>query len=174
MKTYKLLLLLAALLLFSVNAYSSYRCIMPGTPTIELKKATAVFSGKVIAQEYQKVINASDKDSGAERLFVKLKADRWWKGSGDSEVILRTSIIRFPNGITEMMAEDFYFDTNENYLVYANYYKGSLATSACKRTKKLFKATDELKELGEGFLPVSATIVNLLESSKNFPFWNNK
>ncbi len=174
MKTYKLLLLFTALLLFSVNAHSSYRCIKPGTPTVELKKASAVFSGKVIAQEYQKVINASDKDLGEERLVIKLKADRWWKGSGDSEVILRTSIVKLPNGITEMWAEDFFFDTNESYLVYASYYKGSLATSKCTRTKKLSEAKDELKELGEGFLPVSATIINLLEPSENFPFWNNK
>jgi hypothetical protein len=153
MKFYKPLVFLATFLFFSTNTILAFDCPLPGTPSEELKRATAVFTGKVIETERRKITDASDEDFGAERLFVRLKVDKWWKGSGNNEVVLRTSLVYFPNGTTKQFGEDFFFNTYQNYIVYASYYKGSLATSGCTRTSELNKAEEDLKELGEGFLP---------------------
>lgn len=153
MKIHKLIFLITALLFFSVNAYSSYRCIKPGTASQELESAAVVFSGKVIEQEYLKITDPSNSDFGGERLTVKLKVDRWWKGSIDNEIVLHTSEVRFLNGITSFFSEDFHFNFGESYLVYAFYYKDAFRTNGCTRTKLLSKAEEDIKELGEGYLP---------------------
>ncbi len=141
--------LFALLLLAQINVFA---CDCPSRTFAEaLEKSTAVFSGKVIAQEYQKITDASDKDFGAEVLTVKLKVDKWWKGSGDSDVVLKTLTVR--NGWIRRNSCDFFFKAEESYLVYAGFYKDWLRTGACSRTKELTGAGEDVKELGEGFLP---------------------
>jgi hypothetical protein len=142
---------LFALLLFTQINVFACDC---GSRTVadELKHSTEVFSGKIIAQEYQKINDTSDEDFGAEVLFIKIKVDRWWKGNGNSEVVLRSLDAKWAskyrkNGCT------FDFTTNDSYLIYANNYKNSLVTNLCKRTNKLPQAGEDLKQLGEGFLP---------------------
>ena len=127
-------------------------CPVPGTPTKELKRATAVFSGKVIDTERRKITDASSEDFGGEQLFVKLKVARWWKGGGDSDIVLRTSTVYFPD-TTKEYGEGFRFSDGETYLVYAFYFNGAYGTSGCTRTAKLSEAGEDLKELGEGFPP---------------------
>ena len=135
--------------------------LLPGVPGFEcppppkvrqaLATATAVFSGKVVSQEYVDVhTDSSDKASEPKAVVVKLKAERWWKGNGSREVLLYTSVRKYPSGTTSMMADDFTFRQDESYLVYAYGPEKELRTSRCTRTKKLADAEDDLRELGAG------------------------
>jgi len=155
MKTYKYLFLVAILMFFTVNTLLAAECPVFGTPSEELKDADAVFSGKVIAKELRKITDASSEDFGGKRLFVKLKVNRWWKGSGDDEIVLQTSIVYFADTMKEY-GEGFRFQNSESYLVYAFYYNGAFGTSGCKRTRILSEVDGDLKELGEGFPPKTA------------------
>jgi hypothetical protein len=156
MKFYKPLVFIAIFLSFSINTILAFDCPRPGTPTEELKRATAVFAGKVIERQMIKITDTSNEDFGGERLHVKLKIDKWWKGNGESEVLLQTSRVYFPNG-TYRAGEDFFFNTNQSYLVYAFYYNGAFGTSGCTRTRELSKVDEDLKNLGEWFQPKEET-----------------
>src|SRR4028118_1063403 len=128
MKINKLLLLITLLFLFGLKTILACDCRGGRNFTTEEFKNTAeVFSGKVIAQEYQVITDASDRDFGLEVLIVKLKANRWWKGSGNSEVVLRTETARM--GAIRRSSCDFLFKTEESYLVFAGFNKGWLRTS---------------------------------------------
>jgi hypothetical protein len=126
------------------------RCFMPRAVSEELEKSDAVFTGKVIAEEYQPVKPTSDD---GEVLTVKLAVERWWKGEMKKEVTLYTQTIRYPNGMTSFMEEDFCFQVGMRYLVYASDTAGKLRTNGCRRTKSLVQADDDLRELGEGRPP---------------------
>lgn len=153
MKFGKSLIIVLTLLFFGAGTARSFDCASPETPAKELKRATAVFAGKVVETRLAKITDASDEDFGGERVYVLLKVDRWWKGSGEQEVTLRTSRVYFPDGTYKEMAEGFNFSTGQSYLVYAFFYNGALGTSGCTRTTELSKAEEDLKELGESFLP---------------------
>ncbi len=85
--------------------------------------------------------------------MIKFSVERWWKGSGEEEVLLHTGVSRFPGGYTRIAGEDFKFKVGEEYLVYAFGENESLATDQCARTTKLEKADEDLQALGEGRLP---------------------
>ncbi len=153
MKKCKLIFFTTLFLLFSISTIPATDCRAVGKPSVELKRATAVFSGKVIAFERQYISDEKDVDFGGEALLVRIKVDRWWKGSnGTNEVVLRTGTAYFPNA-TKRTSEDFKFLDEESYLVYAYTYKENLMTDGCSRTITLSKAEEDLKELGEGFQP---------------------
>lgn len=128
------------------------RCFIPQKPTVELGKAKAVFTGKVIGREYVKEI-FSEEGVTAERLVIKIAVERVWKGDVSKEVSMYTSQVRHPNGLTSMMAEDFNFADDKRYFIYAFGTFDRLQTSGCTRTREVEKAGDDLKELGEGFEP---------------------
>ena len=140
-------LLLAVFFIFSSEP--GMRCVTPGTAAQELKKSSVVFAGKVIERRYIKEEGSSETDVG-ERMVIKLAVEQIWKGEIDDEVLLFTSEIRYPNGITSMMAEDFHFKDEERYLVYANGEPKRLSTSGCTRTKEFAEAENDLNELNEG------------------------
>lgn len=150
-----ILLSLSLFVLLLPARINVFACDCPGRTLAEaLEKSTVVFSGKAIALEYQKITDAADKDFGLEVLTVRLKVDKWWKGSGDSEVVLKTSTVKnLREGWTRNSSCDFSFKAEEDYLIYAEFYKGWLGTSACSRTRVLAEAVKDVKELGEGFLP---------------------
>ena len=151
MKIYKLLFLITVLLLFSANEIQAHNC--PSRTLLdEFKSSAAVFSGKVVAQEYKRLPDTIYSDPDIKFLHVKLKVDRWWKGSGDVEVIVLPGLAK-GKGYTLRSGETFYFTSNESYLVFATASKGSLLTNDCSRTKTLVKAEEDLKVLGEGFPP---------------------
>lgn len=173
MRMRNLLFLITLVFIFSINTILANDCRSRGTLKEEFNNTAEVFSGKVIAQEYQEITNAADKDFGLQSLVVKIKVDRWWKGSGNGEVFLRTGTKR--KGWTLRSGSDFFFKTGENYLVFAGVYKNWLETNNCTRTKELFRADEDLKELGAGF-SANETILNCpaitivrkkSESSKN-------
>jgi hypothetical protein len=153
MKKCKLILFTTLFLLFSINTIPATDCRGVGTPSAELKRATAVFSGKVIAFEHQYISDEKDVDFSGEALLVRIKVDSWWKGSNNTnEVVLRTGTVCF-SGATKRTGEDFKFLGGESYLVYAYTYQENLMTNGCTRTKTLSKAEEDLKELGEGVQP---------------------
>ena len=149
-------------LLFSVGS----ACPPPVSVTMSIKNSTAVFSGEVISEEYRDVKEDSlGEPKEAKALFIKLKVKRWWKGNSAEEVELFTSVRKYPNGTTSVMAEDFVFHQGESYLVYAYGPEERLRTDGCKRTRKLADAEDDLLELGEGTAPERKGVGRLLYRS---------
>ncbi len=120
----------------------------------ELTNATAVFSGKVIAEEYRPVVPpTAETPEGSEVLVITIMVDRWWKGDGKAEAEMYTSITKLPNGLRQMYAEDFHFEIGKSYLVYAYGQPDRLNTDVCKLTRKIEDAADQLREIGEGEAP---------------------
>jgi hypothetical protein len=102
-------------------------CAWPGSPREELQRKDAVFSGEVTS------IN---------RERIEFKVEKLWKGHR-----ARKASIRY-----EQSDCTYLFVVGKKYLVYANG-KEILETDKCTRTKELDKASDDLKELGEGKEP---------------------
>lgn len=149
---WKSIFLAAFLLLFNLNSNAVAECQGPRSVSEELQRADAVFSGKVIAEEYQLI--ETGEDAGAKALVIKLRVDRWWKGADTEEVYLYTTFRKLPNGNSTEFAEDFRFRQGERYLVYAFEFEGKLQTNQCHRTSVLSKAEEDLRELGEGREPI--------------------
>ena len=143
-----------ASLLIQNNVAIANRCFMHGSVKEEFKIATAVFSGKVVSEEYRPVTSsAGDQPEGSEVLTVKLSVDRYWKGNVGDEVDMYTTVTKLPGGLIQSYAEDFHFELGEEYLIYAFGPSDKLRTNVCKRTAKIERAKDDLRELGEGKIP---------------------
>jgi hypothetical protein len=102
-------------------------CAWPGSPREELRRKDAVFSGEVTS------IN---------RERIEFKVEKFWKGPRAKKVSIRY----------ELSDCTYLFVAGKKYLVYA-FGKEILETDKCTRTKELDKASDDLKELGEGKEP---------------------
>ncbi len=150
MSRWQAIALASAILAGGAEPASTARCFIPVSVSEELQKSDAVFAGKVIAEEYRPLKTASDR---GEVLTVRIAVEKWWKGGKSDEVILYTSTIRYPGGITSFLDHDFHFRVGERYLVYASGDSDSLRTNGCRRTKKLGSADDDLQQLGEGKAP---------------------
>jgi hypothetical protein len=132
------------------------RCFMlenDGIPE-QLQRAIAVFSGRVIAQEYKPLTTLTrGQVDGTKVLVVKLAVAEWWKGDLGEEVEMYTSVVKYPDGSTTFYAEDFNFELGKEYLVFASGLMEQLRTDICQGTKKIEFAEKDIKELGEGKLP---------------------
>jgi hypothetical protein len=128
---------------------------LPERVDYELKRATAVFSGKVIAKVYQPVKNPAEHPAGSEELITKIAVDRWWKGEGREEIEMHNGEIKYPNGVVLLpIPENNYpFEVEKAYLVYAFSEAYRLQPSACSLTQPLEQAAEQLRILGEGKLP---------------------
>jgi hypothetical protein len=104
-------------------------CGSPGSPSEELQRNDAVFSGEVISR-------------GFKSAKVEFNVEKSWKGPRARKISLKYigSGCNYP------------FVVGKKYLVYARG-KEILETDVCTRTKDLDKASDDLKELGEGKEP---------------------
>jgi hypothetical protein len=104
-------------------------CARPGNPREELRRRDAVFSGEVISRDLKSA-------------KVEFKVLKFWKGPRAKKISLKyiESTCTYP------------FVVGKKYLVYASG-KEILETHICTRTKELDKASDDLKELGEGKEP---------------------
>lgn len=109
-------------------------CIPPGSPTEELAKSTAVFSGKVL--------NIS-RDGYADK--VTFDVEKIWKGVSEKNVIVATA--------TEGAMCGFGFRKNEKYIVYASG-ENPLSTNLCSRTRLLTLADTDISVLGIGKSPI--------------------
>ncbi len=104
-------------------------CALPGNPREELQRKDAVFSGEVISRDFKSA-------------KVEFEVEKFWKGPRAKKISLKYigSDCTYP------------FVVGKKYLVYA-FGKEILETDNCTRTKDLDKASDDLKELGEGKEP---------------------
>ena len=104
-------------------------CAMPGNPREELQRSDAVFSGEVISRDFKSA-------------KVEIRVEKFWKGPRAKKISLK------------YIGSDctYQFVVGKKYLVYA-YGKEILSTHVCTRTKDLDKASDDLKEIGEGKEP---------------------
>jgi hypothetical protein len=104
-------------------------CQQSGSPREELKRVDAVFSGEVINVNWEK---------------IEFKVEKIWKGPRTKRISVKHR--------DELSDCTYVFVVGKKYLVYA-FGKEVLATHICTRTKELDKASDDLKELGEGKEP---------------------
>ena len=154
MRNYKLILILVTLPFCLQGVDAGSECPPWGSVRMSLSNSTAVFSGEVVSEEYRDTkTDAWGEPAEAKALVVKLKVNRWWKGSGAEEVYLLTSVRKFPDGRTSLLADDFFFRKGESYLVYAYGPEENLQTDGCTRTRGLAEAGEDLSELGEGTVP---------------------
>ena len=102
-------------------------CSWPGSPREELQRKDVVFSGEV---------------TGINRERIEFKVEKLWKGRRAGKLSIRY----------EQSDCTYLFVVGKKYLVYA-YGKEILEMDICTRTKELDKASDDLKELGEGKEP---------------------
>ena len=147
----KELILAIALSTTGIGPSNVTRCFAPGSPTKELKKATAVFSGKVVRRDF--VVEETAPGEIGWRVVMKIAVGRVWKGDIATEVTLYTSEVHLINGLTRIYGDHFKFDEGKQYLVYAFGELDRLSTDTCTRTREMSQADDDLKELGDGHAP---------------------
>jgi hypothetical protein len=137
-----------------LESASRGHCVAPGSVSYEKQHARAVFCGLVVAEEYRPVrLLEPGQPAGSERLVIRFRVDRYWKGPMGREVLLYTSKVRRPDGSISFEAEDFDFRVGERYLVYAVGTKYRLSTNNCTRTAEIGAAREDLLELGIGRKP---------------------
>lgn len=141
MKFKKILLITSLVFLANPAIVSACSCMNPGTPTEELQKADAVFSGQVIdiqenSYEFYPGVFAGEYQ-------VKIQVDNYWKNANQSELDVYTNL--------ESTACGYDFELGEKYLVfaYAND-EDRLSTSWCSLTQPLDGAKLILEEIGAG------------------------
>ena len=154
--TYLLLVTLAVVvtgLWFLASPAPSYgcSCIVPGTPSEELEKSAAVFTGKVLSIEKNQrlkipVVSSDDPTDIARQLKVNFKVDRVWKGQADETMSLGTAQYGASCG--------FIFVEGEEYLVYS---RDGVTVSLCSRTKLIADGQEDLDALGAGSPPGDGT-----------------
>ena len=130
-------ILVSAFGMLEMNTNIVFACsCVPLPPPIEhFKKATAVFSGKVIEIKKAK-LNIGNGMFLQKR--VKFDVAKSWKGVEKKTVLLFTGRGGGDCG--------YGFEKGESYLVYA-FGKDSLSTSICTRTRTLANAQEDLKAL---------------------------
>jgi len=107
--------------------------LSPKSPSEELKRAAAVFSGEV-----------GDIKTEERSFVVEIKVEKVWKGEIPKTIVVQTSKLASDCGYS--------FALGRKYLIYV--YGGEPFTvSHCSRTKPLESASEDLKELGEGNQP---------------------
>lgn len=131
-------LFLALCILLGADAALACTCVPAGSPVLELERATAVFSGRVV--EIRRHREAADIFARVEVVF---RVERVWKGVEQRTVSVFTS---------EHSASCGYgFRRGRTYLVYAHGNRGGgLSASICSRTRRLRDARRDLEVLGAG------------------------
>src|SRR5215472_8242149 len=145
------MLLSIALAIIVTHPARPVRCFAPGTLSQELAKATAVFSGKVVGRDY--VVENTPSGEVAQRLVIDIAVARVWKGHMKPNVTVYTWEYLLPNGYMRIFGENFNFEDETEYLVYAFGEPDHLWADQCSRTRELAKAPADLKELGDGREP---------------------
>ena len=130
----------ALILLASVDGFACTCAVPePGLPLkrqvrMALNESRAVFSGKVLEVK---------EDPETLSVVVRLRVERFWKGSPPGEVHVVTGRGGGDCG--------YHFEVGESYLVYAHKTgEGGLGTNICQRTARLSDASKDLQALGRG------------------------
>ena len=123
------------------------KCAQPGSPSEELEKFSAVFSGRVVSIQH-----SYDPDgvsvSPEDRTTVGIEVSAVWKGIVHEEMYITTP----PTG----GSCGFDFIEGEEYIVYAYdspYADGGYTAGICSRTALIGQAQEDLDVLGEGHAP---------------------
>ncbi len=130
------LFIIACSFTFGVESILACTCLPNQSATQELKRATAVFSGKVI--EVRKHRQSADPFATVEAVF---EVERSWKGVDQKSISIFTS--------SRSISCGYGFKEGRSYLVYAHGDGKGLYTGLCSRTKRLKNARDDLKELDQ-------------------------
>ena len=138
-------------LLGNVEQAYACKCVVPGSPSEELEKFDAVFTGRVLSIEHSFDPNASSVSPG-DHTTVGFTVNTVWKGTVDKNIDLTTPPTGGSCGFAFVEAED--------YIVYA--YEGTeenanLNVSICSRTALLAEAQADMEALGEGYAPQGGT-----------------
>ena len=143
------LTLMMGVLWFLGNLWQVYacKCAEPGTPSEELEKFSAVFSGRVVSVQHSYDPNATSV-SPEDRTTVGFEVNTVWKGLVREEIDITTP----PTG----GSCGFNFIEWEEYIVYAydsGYADGGYTVGICSRTALLDQAQADIDALGEGNAP---------------------
>ena len=142
------LILSLSLLWFVVNTQQAFACSCapPDSPSEELTRSAAVFSGKVIDIREYKDPN-STTISSTDPTTVVFEVDTVWKGPSNATVYFTTPRSEASCG--------FSFAEGEEYIVYS---RNGSSVSLCSRTNTLSQAQVDLEELGEGRSPQPGSV----------------
>ena len=137
------LVFLLTYLVFGVSTGFACSCERPESPARELKRATAVFTGRVIRiNRDRQTRNKFGYDEGPVEVVLRVK--QAWKG-----VKTRSVTLIIPYATPGMCG--YPFELGSSYIVYARANdQDSLSTSLCSRTSRLKDAREDLDELGAG------------------------
>ena len=128
------------------------KCAVPGSPSEEFEKFSAVFAGKVISTHHSFDLNAATV-SPEDRTTVGFLVSTVWKGTIYEDMYITTP----PTG----GSCGFSFTKGEEYIVYAYdsaYADGSSYTvSMCSRSALLGQAQVDIDALGAGRAPQAGT-----------------
>lgn len=123
-----------------ISPVSACSCIQPGTPTEELERSDLVFRG--VANLVQEPADQTNPENQLENTTVSFSVSKVWKGEPQSRIHIKTT--------ASSAACGYNFETNEEYIVYANIVDGEPNVSLCSRTSLVSVAADDIVELGEG------------------------
>ena len=129
------------------------KCVVPGTPSEELEKFSAVFAGRVVSVQH-----SFDPDAGSvvreaeDRTTVGFEVSVVWKGNVHEDMYITTPPTGGSCGFT--------FVEGEEYIVYAGdswYDDGGYTVGICSRTALIDLAQADLDAFGEGQAPLVGT-----------------
>ena len=138
-------------LLGSPGQAHACKCAVPGPPSEEMEKFSAVFAGRVVSIQHSFDPNAATV-SPDDRTTVGLEVSTVWKGTVHEDMYVTTP----PTG----GSCGFSFTEGEEYILYgydSAYADGGYTVSICSRTALLSQAQADIDEFGEGDAPLAGT-----------------
>jgi len=154
-------------LVFGVVTAFGCKCIIPDEPVNDkilraYINASGVFTGKVVALEYQKGISNGDQEEvlrsegkplDFETQVVKFEVNAWWKTEMPPIFYLATGTTKNSDGTGGTSDCEHSFEIGKAYMVYAAGRGRETRTYTCTRTAPLSQAQDDLNLLGPGKKP---------------------
>lgn len=154
-------------LVFGIGSVFGCTCVDMNEPLNDkihgaYNQASVVFTGKVVALEFQKGISypeqeeylrSQGKPSDIETQFVKFEVTNWWKTELPLIFYLVTSVVRSSGSTGSLSSCNYGFEPGKSYLVYATGKGRETRNNACSRTAPLNQAQDDLKLIGPGTKP---------------------
>ena len=128
----------------SIKEAHACSCISPNSPTNELQIHDAVFSGKVV--KIDELHPTAPVFSSMDPNIVLFEVDTVWKGLTDEDNIVTVHTAQ------SSASCGYGFENNREYIVYADTHGDQLQVSLCSRTNTITNATEDLIELGTGFV----------------------
>lgn len=158
---------LCVALAFGVVTAYGCSCVDMGEPVNDkivnaYNYASVIFTGKVVALEYQKGISNARQEEflrsrgrplDFETQVVKFEVQGWWKTELPPIFYLATDTTKNSDGTASSSSCDYGFEIGRSYMVYASGKGRETRNIACSRTAPLSRAQDDLNLLGPGKKP---------------------